>query len=128
MVFAMLCQMCVPWLNLRHRDWPGTPGRFPESPSALTLNWDRAALEKSGWVRTTHYLFFSFFRGFFLGVFFLFVCFFVFSVDSHVLIIFFIGHMSRFYHGVKNETLLIALGRLNKPVDNLFKWTLDFFF
>ena len=119
MVFAMLCQMCVPWLNLRHRDWPGTPGRFPESPSALTLNWDRAALEKSGWVRTTHYLF--------LGVFF--VCFFClffcgFTRINH----FFIGHMSRFYHGVKNETLLIALGRLNKPVDNLFKWTLDFFF
>ena len=51
---ATLSQTCVPWPNLRPRDWPGTPGRFPESPSASTLNWDRAALERSGWVRMTY--------------------------------------------------------------------------
>lgn len=47
-----LLQMCVLWLNLKPRGWPRMPGRFPESPSASTWNWDRAVLEKSGWVRT----------------------------------------------------------------------------
>lgn len=50
---ATLYRTCVLWPNLRPRDWPGTPGRSPENPSASTLNWDRAALERSGWVRMT---------------------------------------------------------------------------
>lgn len=56
---ATLWQMCVQWPSLRLRDWPRMLGRFRENLSAWTLNWDRAVLERSGWVRTIHQPVFS---------------------------------------------------------------------
>lgn len=47
-------QKFVQCWSLRLRAYPRMPGRSPGSPSALTLNSDRAASEKCGWVSLNH--------------------------------------------------------------------------